>query len=164
MAGAGAGGEQLMGGFSLRPATASDLAFARDLTRSTMLGYYIRHDLLWLDEAFDVAWAGRRNLLICRDARVLGFVSLSRDAQALYIRELHVLEAFRGQGAGAWTLQQVLEMARQERRGLLRLTVFKDNPAQRLYERMGLQVVGEDDCFWRMQRASVSLPGDLGDA
>ncbi|MCE4057302.1 GNAT family N-acetyltransferase [Pseudomonas sp. Au-Pse12] len=153
-----------MGGFSLSPATASDLAFARDLTRSTMLGYYIRHDLLWQDEAFDVAWAGRRNLLICQGAGVLGFVSLSRDAQALYIRELHVLEAFRGQGAGAWTLQQVLEMARQERRGLLRLTVFKDNPAQRLYERMGLQVVGEDDCFWRMQRSSVSLPGDLGDA
>lgn len=153
-----------MGGFSLSPATASDLAFARDLTRSTMLGYYIRHDLLWQDEAFDVAWAGRRNLLICQGAGVLGFVSLSRDAQALYIRELHVLKAFRGQGAGAWTLQQVLEMARQERRGLLRLTVFKDNPAQRLYERMGLQVVGEDDCFWRMQRSSVSLPGDLGDA
>ncbi|MFJ2379708.1 GNAT family N-acetyltransferase [Pseudomonas protegens] len=153
-----------MDGFSLRPAVDSDLAFARDLTRSTMLGYYIRNDLLWQDKAFDVAWAGRRNLLICQGARVLGFVSLSRDAQALYVRELHVREAFRGQGVGAWTLEQVLELARQERRGLLRLTVFKGNPAQRLYERMGLRVVGEDDCFWRMERLSDSLAGRLGDA
>ncbi|AJO79260.1 N-acetyltransferase [Pseudomonas sp. MRSN 12121] len=145
-----------MNGFQLRPAnTPEDLAFARDLTRSTMLGYYIRHDLLWLDEAFDVAWAGRENLLICQGARVLGFISLSRDSRALYIRELHVLEAFRGQGAGAWTIERVLAMARGERRGLLRLTVFQDNPAQALYGRMGLKVVGEDECFLRMERSSA---------
>ncbi|WOE77273.1 GNAT family N-acetyltransferase [Pseudomonas protegens] len=144
--------------FQLRPAAEADLAFARDLTRSTMLRYYIRNDLLWLDEAFDVAWAGRENLLICSGAEVLGFVSLSRDLRAVYIRELHVLEAWRGQGAGAWTLLQVMERARSERRGLLRLTVFKGNPAQRLYERMGLKVVGEEECFLRMERSCASDP------
>ncbi|WP_409302604.1 GNAT family N-acetyltransferase [Pseudomonas sp. KCJK8993] len=146
-----------MSGFELRPARETDLAFARELTCCGMLRYYIRHDLLWLDEAFDVAWAGRENLLICQGAQVLGFVSLSRDQRALYVRELHVLPAWRGQGAGSWTLQQVFEMARKERRGLLRLTVFKDNPAQRLYERMGLQVVGADDCFWRMERSTAAV-------
>ncbi|KAF0864312.1 N-acetyltransferase [Pseudomonas sp. LD120] len=150
-----------MAAFELRPATDADLVFARDLTRSSMLGYYIRNDLLWLDDAFDVAWTGRENLLICQGSQVLGFVSLSRDLRALYIRELHVLQASRDRGAGAWTLQRVLQMARQERRGLLRLTVFKGNPAQRLYERAGLRVVGEDDCFWRMERATaVDLEGD----
>lgn len=148
-----------MSGFQLRPATESDLAFARELTRSTMLRYYIRHDLLWLDEAFDVAWAGRENLLICQGGEVLGFVSLSRDLRALYIRELHVLQAWRGQGAGTWALGQVLAVARQERRGLLRLTVFKGNPAQRLYERVGLQVVGADECFWRMERTTAAGNG-----
>lgn len=146
-----------MSGFELRPARETDLAFARELTCCGMLRYYIRHDLLWLDEAFDVAWAGRENLLICQGAQVLGFVSLSRDQRTLYVRELHVLPAWRGQGAGSWTLQQVFEMARKERRGLLRLTVFKDNPAQRLYERMGLQVVGADDCFWRMERSTAAV-------
>lgn len=145
-----------MSGFELRPASAADLGFARDLTRETMLGYYIRHDLLWLDEAFDVAWAGRENWLICRDAKRMGFVSLSRDLKALYIRELHMLASCRGQGAGAWTLEQMLAKARSERRSLLRLTVFKDNPAQGLYRRMGLEVVGEDECFLRMQRQSAA--------
>lgn len=139
-------------GFDLRPATSQDLDFARDLTCKTMLRYYIQHDLLWQDEAFDVAWAGRENWLIVRDELVLGYVSLSRDARALYIRELHVLETFQGQGAGSWAIDQVLVMACKERRPALRLTVFENNPAKALYERKGLKVVGADECFLRMQR------------
>jgi ribosomal protein S18 acetylase RimI-like enzyme len=139
-------------GFQLRPATSADLAFARGLTCRNMLRYYIQNDLLWLDEAFDVAWAGRENWLIVRDDVLLGYVSLSRDAKALYIRELHVLEAFQGQGSGSWTIDQVFAMASKERRPALRLTVFETNPAKALYQRKGLRVVGQDECFLRMQR------------
>ena len=139
-------------GFDLRPAAAQDLDFARELTCTTMLRYSIQHDLLWQDEAFDVAWAGRENWLIVRDDVRLGYVSLSRDARALYIRELHVLEGYRGQGAGSWAIDQVLAMACKERRPALRLTVFENNPAKVLYERKGLTVVGKDECFLRMQR------------
>jgi ribosomal protein S18 acetylase RimI-like enzyme len=139
-------------GFEWRPATERDLDFARDLTCRNMLRYYIQHDLLWLDEAFDVAWAGRENRVIVRGENRVGYVSLSRDARALYIRELHIVEAFRGQGAGSWAIDQVLAMAYQERRPALRLTVFENNPARALYERKGLKVVGKDECFLRMQR------------
>jgi ribosomal protein S18 acetylase RimI-like enzyme len=134
-----------------RPATPDDLEFARELTCKSMLRYYIQHDLLWQDEAFDVAWAGRDNRLIAWGDNVLGYVSLSRDASALYIRELHIVEAFRGQGNGSWVIDQVLVLARQERRPALRLTVFENNPARALYERKGLRVVGKDECFLRMQ-------------
>jgi ribosomal protein S18 acetylase RimI-like enzyme len=138
--------------FEWRPATERDLVFARDLTRRNMLRYYIQHDLLWLDEAFDVAWAGRESRLIMRGDDLLGYVSLSRDLRALYIRELQIAEAFRRQGAGSWAIDQLLLLAREERRPALRLTVFENNPARALYERKGLQVVGADECFLRMQR------------
>ncbi|MBV7572542.1 GNAT family N-acetyltransferase [Pseudomonas sp. PDM32] len=134
-----------------RAATPEDLAFARHLTCKNMLRYYIRHDLMWQDEAFDVAWAGRDNRLLTGGDKWLGYVSLSRDAGALYIRELQVVEAFRGQGIGSWAIDQVLSVAHQERRPALRLTVFEDNPARALYERKGFTVVGQDDCFLRMQ-------------
>ncbi|NUU35110.1 N-acetyltransferase [Pseudomonas sp. C2B4] len=138
--------------FEWRAATDEDLDFARELTCHNMLRYYIQFDLLWQDEAFDVAWAGRENRLIVSGEHRVGYVSLSRDARALYIRELHVHEAFRGQGAGSWAIDQLFTLARQERRPALRLTVFENNPARVLYERKGLQVVGTDDCFLRMQR------------
>jgi ribosomal protein S18 acetylase RimI-like enzyme len=141
-----------------RPAVDLDLEFARDLTRINMLRYYIQHDLLWLDEAFDVAWAGRDNRIIVRGERRLGFVSLSRDARALYIRELHVGQAFRGQGAGSWAIDQVLALACGEGRQRLRLTVFDNNPARALYERKGMKVVGRDECFLRMERELSAMP------
>lgn len=138
--------------FELRPATSGDLHFARSLTRQNMLRYYIQHDLLWLDEAFDVAWAGRENWLIVQGELAVGYASLSRNAKALYIRELHITEAFQRRGAGSWAIGQVWAMTCSERRPALRLTVFKNNPAQALYRRMGLEVVGEDEYFLRMQR------------
>jgi ribosomal protein S18 acetylase RimI-like enzyme len=139
-------------GFEWRLASSEDLDFARKLTRENMLRYFIQHDLLWLDEAFDVAWVGRDNRMIVLGDAVLGFVSLSRDASALYIRELHVLEAFQGQGAGSWMIDQVFALVCKERRPALRLTVFENNPAKNLYKRKGLKVVGKDECFLRMQR------------
>lgn len=138
--------------FELRPATPADLDFARELTCQNMLRYYLQYDLLWQDEAFDVAWAGRENWLIVQDDVAVGFFSLSRDAKALYIRELHVVEAFQGQGAGSWAIDQIWAKVRSERRSALRLTVFKNNPAQALYRRMSLEVVGEEEYFLRMQR------------
>ncbi|MEJ5060290.1 MULTISPECIES: GNAT family N-acetyltransferase [unclassified Pseudomonas] len=138
--------------FEWRLASDRDLDFARALTRDNLLRYYIQHNLLWQDEAFDVAWAGREHRIITHTDNPVGYVSLSRDARALYIRELHIAEAFRGQGAGSWVIDQVLAIARKERRPALRLTVFENNPARALYERKGLQVVGADECFLRMQR------------
>ncbi|KAF6691179.1 GNAT family N-acetyltransferase [Pseudomonas sp. EKM23D] len=136
--------------FNLRAATDNDRTFARTLTYEAMSRYYQQYGLLWSNDGFDVAWDGRENWLICREASVLGFISLSRDSKALYIRELHMLEGCRGLGAGSWVLQQMALKAQSL--GLLRLTVFKTNPARRLYQRMGLSIVGEEDCFWRMER------------
>ncbi|MCF4996389.1 GNAT family N-acetyltransferase [Pseudomonas syringae] len=116
-----------------------------------MLRYYISHELLWQDEAFDVAWSGRDNWLIFDEGVRIGFFSLSRDARALYLRELQIIETCRRQGAGSWAIDQVAVMARDRRNPALRLTVFKDNPARSLYERKGFQVQGEDACFLRME-------------
>ena len=140
--------------FHLRAATNQDLPFARTLTLQAMCGYYREYRLLWSSDGFDFGWFSRENRLICQDERVLGFISLSRDSLALYIRELHMLEECRGLGAGSWVLEQMALEA--QTLGLLRLTVFKSNPARRLYERMGFSVVGEEDCFWRMERVCHS--------
>ena len=143
-----------------RPALDSDLAFARQLTCENMMAYYCEYDLLWLDEAFDLAWAGRQNELLCDGEQVLGFVSFSRDARALYIRELQLVEAGRSQGLGGWLIGQARDIAFREGRRELRLTVFKSNPAQRLYLRQGLAVAGEDECFLRMSLTVLrTVPG-----
>lgn len=138
----------------LDPAGAADLPPARALARRGMLPYYIAYDLLWQDRAFDDTWHWREQRVVRDGQRWLGFLSLSADRRALYIRELHLLEAARGQGVGAQVLDLVLEIARERKLPLVRLTVFKSNRAQRLYARHGFVQVGEDDCFYRMERAT----------
>ncbi|MBA1288541.1 GNAT family N-acetyltransferase [Pseudomonas japonica] len=143
-----------------QPAAEADLAFARTLARRTMMPYYTRHGLLWRDSDFDDGWGWRENYMLHHQEELLGFVSLSVDTRALYIRELHLLESARGRGVGSAVLDRMLALAARRHLGLLRLMVFKDNPAQRLYARKGLQVVGEDPCFWRMQKR-VEAPGSV---
>lgn len=135
-----------------KPADEADLPFARALARRAMMPYYTRHGLLWRDQDFDDGWGWRENYLLERDGAPVGFVSLSADARALYIRELHVLEQARGQGTGSAVLDHAAALALARGLPLLRLMVFKDNPAQHLYRRKGLAVVGDDPCFWRMER------------
>ena len=137
---------------TLTPATDLHRTFARDLTRRAMLAYYREFDLLWLEEAFDQAWGWREQWLIVDAGQPLGFCSLSQDSRALYIRELHLVEAARGKGIGGWVLEQLAEWAGRRHLPLLRLTVFKSNPAQALYLRHGFVAQGEDECFVRMQR------------
>ena len=137
----------------LVPAPDAHRTFARDLTRRAMLPYYREFDLLWIEEAFDEAWSWREQWLVMEQGQVLGFCSLSQDRQALFIRELHLLPEHRGRGIGAWALETLAQWAGQRRLPLLRLMVFKSNPARQLYLRHGFMEMGEDECFVRMQRA-----------
>lgn len=136
----------------LRPATAADQTFARDLARRGLLGYYGQYGLLWQDDGFDVGWAGRENWVLCRGTQRLGFTSLSRDSQALFIRELHIDPAFQSQGLGRQVITTVFSMALVQGLQKVRLTVFRSNRAQNLYERLGFEIVGQDECFYWMER------------
>lgn len=106
--------------FHLRAATDQDCSFARVLTRQSMDRYYEHYGFIWSNDGFDTAWAGRESWMICRDDKVIGFISLSYDDDALFIRELHLIEASRGRGAGSWVLEQMVLKARTQGLGFLR--------------------------------------------
>ena len=145
---------------ALTPAQDAHRKFARDLTRRAMLPYYREYDLLWVEEAFDQSWHWREQWLVTEEGEPLGFCSLSQDTQALFIRELHLLPEQRGRGIGSWVLEELASWAALRSLPLLRLMVFKSNPARRLYLRHGFAQMGEDECFVRMQR-SIDLPDDV---
>jgi len=65
---------------------------------------------------------------------------------------LHLLPEHRGHGVGSQVLEALATWAAQRRLPLLRLMVFKTNPARALYLRHGFAEMGEDECFVRMQR------------
>ncbi len=56
-----------------------------------------------------------------------------------------VVPAHRGRGIGSLLLEAPIEAARKQRYQALSLSVEPDNPAQRLYERHGFQMIGTVD-------------------
>ena len=89
---------------------------------------------------------GYRELMVAeRDGKLVGTVSISESSQppeALHLFALEVAASRRNEGIGAEIVSWVVEEAR--RRGLRRvyLEVRTDNPARRLYHRLGFRRVG----------------------
>jgi ribosomal protein S18 acetylase RimI-like enzyme len=101
---------------------------------------------------------GYREFLVAeRDGQLVGTVSIAeslRPSQSLHLFALEVSENRRNQGIGRDIVHWVVEEAR--RRGLRRvyLEVRIDNPARRLYHRLGFRRVGPrfTNTWWLFHR------------
>ncbi len=68
-----------------------------------------------------------------------------------------VLPDYRRQGLGSLLLTTLLEASRQKF-AAVSLSVSSDNPARRLYQRLGFIVVNDDGSSWVMLRTSKEFP------
>lgn len=77
--------------------------------------------------------------------------------RTLYVANLGVAPAFRGQGIGARLLHEQMTRARESHKAKFALDVAANNPrAQQLYEKLGMRVVAESD--FEAQRNGVHVP------
>jgi GNAT superfamily N-acetyltransferase len=128
--------------FHLREATLDDFDFAEALTRKNMGGYYKRHHLAWRADLFLGSWRESENFILEADGERIGVLRITEEGDSLHIRDVQIAEGHRRRGAGTYLLETSHRWARI--RGLceLQLRVFVDNPAARLYLRMGYRIAG----------------------
>jgi ribosomal protein S18 acetylase RimI-like enzyme len=137
---------------SLHPASDADLAFARELTRVNMRDYYSQCGLIWQPEGFDAQWPLRENYLILKADTCAGYLGVTRESSYLYVRDVQLIERYRGEGVGGRVMGRVTEMAIEQRCACVRLKVFKTNPAVHWYKRLGFVSVGEEQALLWMER------------
>jgi GNAT superfamily N-acetyltransferase len=128
--------------FRLRRASLSDFAFAEALTRNNMGHYYERHRLAWRADLFLASWQESENFILEVDNEPIGLLRLTEESDSLHIRDVQIAQGHRGQGAGTFLLETSHRWARERGLRELQLRVFIDNPAARLYLRMGYRVAG----------------------
>ncbi len=77
----------------------------------------------------------------------VGFASFSHDhtSHAYKIHKLYVHPMMQGKGIGRKLIDRVIEAVRRENGSVLRLNVNRYNNARSFYERMGFNVVGDED-------------------
>lgn len=121
--------------------TATSPAFARRLIQHGMAPYYRHHRLRWNEASFADSWARCRNLELLLDDVPIGILRLEFTAEAAYLRDLHLLPEWRNRGLGQAALRLARALATEADCSLLRLKVFADNPAVRLYRSAGFVLV-----------------------
>lgn len=82
--------------------------------------------------------------------RDIGRISVTRHWHKLFLRDIELASAHRGQGLGSALLRTVLDMAAADGKRV-ELHVLRCNPAQRLYSRLGFRVASGDDARWLMR-------------
>jgi ribosomal protein S18 acetylase RimI-like enzyme len=81
--------------------------------------------------------------IICVDDQDVGFIQVIEYVDRVYLRQLHLIEGFRGRGIGSKLIEAQLKRAAISDKPLA-LEVLHGNPAKRLYLRLGFRVAGQD--------------------
>ena len=132
---------------SARPAIASDEEFVNALTRETMRPYV---EATWPsdEEREEYYWLNRfqqnETEIIQVDGEDAGRITIARRPGCIVLEEIHIAARFQGRGIGQMLIGKVLAEA-DERRIPTELKVLKENPAQKLYIRLGFVTIREAD-------------------
>ena len=121
----------------LEAASARHRAWAASLVRDNMAATYRRHGLAWDPARFAADWASGENYLLRCDGEAVGYLRLFRHASRSYLQDLQVVAGRSGLGLGTRALEEAKALVRGRGDEALRLKVFADSPAVRLYRRHG---------------------------
>ncbi|MFZ0845399.1 MAG: GNAT family N-acetyltransferase [Pseudolabrys sp.] len=144
------------GGVSLRAACDSDAAFFRALFETArpdaavLAAWPAATRQAFLDQQFHFqtvhyarAYPGADRLVIVKDGAPIGRLILARELAEWCVIDIALLPAWRSTGLGTVLLRCVQAAAGQARACGVQLTVDMQNPARRLYERLGFAVADE---------------------
>jgi GNAT superfamily N-acetyltransferase len=131
---------------ALRSARPVDYGFARQLYATTMRDL-TEQAFGWDEYRQDLSFAGQyvqsEVRIITLNDRDVGWLQTRVVGATLNLFQFYIAPAWQNQGIGSLVLKRVLAQA--ERRGWnVALSVMKENPARRLYERHGFRATHED--------------------
>jgi len=124
-----------------RPATAEDFEFAHELTRSNMEAYVIRHFGGWSCDIFTENYRKGRNFILWVSDVRMGYVRLVSRPPILLLDDIQISPSHQRQGFGSLVLAHLNTLLPDLACTAIRLRVYDENPARRLYLRVGFREV-----------------------
>ena len=139
----------------VRRADAADIEFLRRVHREAMGPHIVAAWGEWDEEAQRERFYGNSDpttheIIVC-DGEDVGCQWVRTHADAFELVRLYVLPEAQGRGIGTQLVTRLCRRAARD--GLpVRLRVLKVNPARHLYQRLGFEIVGENDSHFSMRR------------
>lgn len=153
-----------LSGVTLRPCGAADLEFlyrvyaasrAAEMAlladwSAAQVEAFLRFQFQAQHRHYQTHYPSARYEVIVRDGENAGRLYVQPMENEIRVMDIALLPQHRGQGIGGALMREVLDEAARTRR-FVSLHVEADNPAKRLYERMGFAVAGEAS-FYKLMR------------
>ena len=144
--------------FRLRPAKPPDYRFAIALYldgAQRHLSKIGRWNERRLRLKFRKGYKQGQTKIICDGEQTVGWMQVVEFPGRLYLRQLHLIPAYRGQGIGTRLIKDLLRRADALGKPVT-LEVMHGNPARRLYLQLGFRQIGHDadkrQMIWRPPR------------
>ncbi len=148
---------------ALRPAVTADRDFLFRLYASTreeelalvlwppgMKETFLRQQFDARARDYELRPHAGEHVIVLRDGQPVGQLWVDRSHGELRVLDVALMPEHRGAGLGTSLLTELLNEAR-ENRIPVRLHVLADNPARRLYERLGFSAVGPNGVYQEME-------------
>jgi ribosomal protein S18 acetylase RimI-like enzyme len=136
----------------LRRASWEDYPFCYALARTNMFPYYKKHKLLWESQAYRKEFDPAFVRIIEYGNKRIGFCKLIFKENYGYLSDLQLSASMQGQGIGTMIMKIIEKPVLNKGYKQIKLRVFPDNPALKLYLRLGYKKVELDGKFYLMQK------------
>lgn len=138
-------------GLRFVPAGEADKPYILEQTR---LNLPLRALGNWGVEQLEQDWPLLQNHLLYLDRDRIGILRWRLRDESLHISDFQIEAAYRNRGLGSQAMLQFAQLARAQGHARVSLRVFHDNPARRLYERLGYAEIERSD-HWAVLAKSV---------
>ena len=143
--------------YHFRKATVDDFDFIFDLKKKNFKKYIEKY-FEWNEEErkemyYDTIknYSGDYNIIVINNKNVGVFAIEELSEKECYISEISLDKEYQNSGIGTDILNNLLIENKQK--GLkTKLRVFKNNPAKKLYERLGFSVYDENESHYLMEK------------
>ena len=85
-----------------------------------------------------------RYTMVQREGETIGFFCIREAVDHLYLNTIQLLPACRNHGYGTLLLEHIEQIAKSKTLPKIRLSVFQENPARFLYQRLGYKALEVD--------------------
>ena len=127
--------------FNVRKATWQDYQFCYRVTKSSMEDYVIRYFGSWAALNYHKKFDPNEVEIITKNNKRFGYYILKSKPKFLFIDKIHLSGSIRGKGVGTKLIEMIENKAKKSKKESVRLEVFTDNPAKKLYERLGYKII-----------------------
>jgi ribosomal protein S18 acetylase RimI-like enzyme len=140
----------------LRQGSAQHYTFALELYLSTVRPY--TEELMVWDElrqrdSFAAQWKPDEVQIVAVDGKDIGWLQVSETPTEMRLQQFFISPDDQRREIGTEVLNSLVAIWKATGKPVV-LTVLKNNPARRLYERFGFSVVGEAGVKFEMKRCS----------